>query len=400
MMACKMWCASRHPIRMEDSKVPYKLLGILIISALLISGCGKVELQEAAIPLSVGADLKDDQINLAICIANPVPTEKTSGDEQQFSVLNSNGKTFSEAIRNASLSFANYPLWSHLDLSVVGENLARTDMALASDFITRNRYVRKDLLIVVTHKVTPAELLSVKPILAPHPPTAIKNLLRIQETQVGIYTPVEYTELLHRFLTPGIEPVLPMITIDKSGQEDKFLLDGMAAFKGRKMVGSLNEDESRGYRLMKPGYIRGGLFMVPSPLDPQDLVTLELSRAQSKVTPVVQDRIKMKISVKAEGNFYEQNGTDNLFTPTAFKLLEKAAEQELTRQMQASVHKAQELNSDIFGFGEKIYQLDPQLWKTLHPQWDDVFPTIECEFQVQFSLRRSYLANKTFVFRE
>ncbi|WP_046495336.1 Ger(x)C family spore germination protein [Syntrophomonas zehnderi] len=372
----------------------------LILAALLIGGCGKIELQDTGIPLSVGADLKDDQIDLAICLANPLPTEKSTDNEPQFMVLNSSGSTFSEAIRNISLSFSDYPLWSHLQLSIVGENLARSDMSLVLDFITRNRYVRKDLLIVVTHKVTPAEILSVKPILAPHPPTAIKKMLKIQEAETGIYTPMNYTEILHRFLTAGIEPIIPMITIDRSGAEDRFLLDGMAVFKGRKMVGILNENESRGFRLMRPEQIRGGLFIMPSPLNRKNLVTLELSRSQAKITPVFKDnQMIMKIQLKAEGNFYEQSGTDNLFTEPMFKRLEAAAEQELTQQILDSIHKAQELNSDIFGWGEMVYRSDPRIWKTLEPKWDQIFPAVQSDISVDFSLRRSYLTDKSFVFR-
>lgn len=395
-----MWCVRLALIRMGADEMRYTGLCGLILAALLICGCGRIELQDAAIPLSVGADLKDDQIDLAICLANPLPAEKATSNEPQFMVLNSGGQTFSEAIRNASLSFSDYPLWSHLDVSIVGENLARTDMALALDFITRNRYVRKDLLIVVTHKATPAEVLNIKPVLAPHPPTAIKKMLKIQEIETGIYTPVNYTEILHRFLTSGIEPVIPMITIDRSGPEEKFLLDGMAVFKGRKMIGSLDENESRGFRLMRPGYIRGGLFIIPSPLNRENLVTLELSRSQAKITPEFKDnQIKMEIKIKAEGNFYEQSGTDNLFSAQIFKQLESAAEEELTRQMLDSIHKAQELNSDIFGWGEMVYRSDPRLWKTLEPEWDQVFPAVQSDISVDFSLRRSYLTDKSFVFR-
>lgn len=377
------------------------LLGLLLFIVLIISGCGKVELQNAAIPLSVGADLEDHKIALAINVANPVSPEKATSGEPQFTVLTSTGQTFSEAIRNASLSFSNYPLWSHLELSIVGEKLARTDMSLVMDFIVRNRYVRKNLLVVVAHNATPEEILSVKPLLEPHPPTAIKHLLQIQESQLGIYTPIEYTELLHQFSSPGIDPVLPMITIDKSGPAEKHKLDGMAVFKGKKMVGILDESESRGFRLMRSGMIQGGLFLVPSPVNQENWVTLELSRSQSKITPQYQgNQIKMKIDINAEGNFYEQSGSDDLFSPEMFKQLEKIAEKELEQQMTSSILKAQGLNSDIFGWGQMIYRDNPKLWKRLAPEWDQIFPAVQSEFNVTFSLRRSYLTDKAFVFRE
>ena len=81
--------------------------------------------------------------------------------------------------------------------------------------------------------------------------------------------------------------------------------------------------------------IAGGLFLVPSPLNNDTWITIELSRSQAKITPQIQGReIKMQIEISAEGNFYEQGGSGNLFSLEMFKQVEKASEQELGRQME------------------------------------------------------------------
>ena len=229
-----------------------KLIGWLFLLAIFLSGCGKIEINDACIPLSLGGDYKDNQIIISTQLANPSSPEKSGGDTPQFKVITGSGETFTEAVRNTSLSLATVPLWSHTQLSIIGENLAKHDISHVVDFLARNRYARKNNLLVIAHNASPEEILNVKPIIEPYTAIAIKNILKVQETQLGIYTPIDTTELLQRLASPGIEAVVPMITIAKNGNKDQILLDGMAVFKGTRMIGTLNEMESRGYHLMSP----------------------------------------------------------------------------------------------------------------------------------------------------
>lgn len=64
-----------------------------------------------------------------------------------------------------------------------------------------------------------------------------------------------------------------------------------------------------------------------------------------------------------------------------------------------SIRKAQSLNSDIFGWGYSVYRSDPATWKAIEKDWDQRFPEIPYELNVEFDLRRSYLTDRSFVFR-
>ncbi|MBP1762231.1 MAG: hypothetical protein H6Q64_1773, partial [Firmicutes bacterium] len=218
--------------------------------------------------------------------------------------------------------------------------------------------------------------------------------------QLGIYIPTDLKEFLQKLADPGIEPTIPMITISKNGSEKQLLLEDTAIFKGTKMIGSLNETQSRGYSLMNPKTQTIGLFLIPSPVNPDNKITLEISYSQSKVKPVINGQnIKMYIEINIDGNFYEQSGGENLFTPEMFNIIERAAEKELKKQMILSINKAKALNSDIFGWGNSVYRQDPKLWKQIEGDWDQLFPEIPYEIKVSFALRRSYLTDRSFVFR-
>jgi Ger(x)C family germination protein len=377
-----------------------RLLWTVLLTILLLSGCGAKEINEASIPIGWGIDYRNHQFMFSTQLAQPLPPEAGGGEGPQFSVLSATGKTTTEAGRNIMLSFPNTPLWSHTNLLLLGEGLATTDMALFMDFITRNRLFRENTSVVITHQATPEQIFKVTPLLVPYTATAIRDSLTNQESQLGVYTPMYLNELTDRFAVSGIDPVIPMVMIDKKDQQETIKLEGMAVFRQRKMVGILNEMESRGYRFMRPKMIQGGLFVIPSPTDEGKWITLEVSRSQAKITPKIQgNKIIMKIEIKGEGNFYEQGGSGDLLNPKGIKTLEALANQEIRKQIAMCIHRAQSLESDIFGWGRMIHSADPNLWKELEPDWNQTFPDVNSEVTVKFSIRRSNLTDKSFVFR-
>ncbi|NLW90276.1 MAG: Ger(x)C family spore germination protein [Syntrophomonadaceae bacterium] len=377
------------------------LIMAMLLLAVTAAGCGTTEINKSSIPLGFGADFKNNQVIFTTQLAIPTSPEKNGGGGPQFIAQSATGATVAEAARRISLTSSQYPLWSHSSLMLWGEGLAQSDLSQFMDFVSRNRFVRKNIQVVVTHKASVEEIFNTKPIATPYTATAITDLLQTQETQLGIYTPITLIQVIERFAEPGIEPVIPIITVKKAAQGNQLLLEHMAVFRDRRMVGILTEKESRGYRFLSPRMIEGGLFTVPFPGQPDKKVTLEMSRSQAKIKPLIQGQnIVIRIEISAEGNFYEQNSSGDLFTLTTFKKLEKLADQEITSEINAAISKAQSLNSDIFGWGKLIRQTDPELWKQIGPEWPQRFTDVQPEITVKYQLRRSYLRDKSFVFRE
>lgn len=377
-----------------------RLLVIPLLIIIGLSGCGKIELNNAAVPIAFGTDFKDNRIVIAVQIAKPASPGTSAGNGPLFSVITASGRTFSEAARNTSLFFSAIPLWSQIQVSLMSDTMAKRGVSDQVDFMSRNRYARKTNTLVVTKNATPQQVLNIVPYLEDYTGMAIMELIKNQETQLGIYTHTDVKQFLQKLAEPGIEPAVPMITIQKNGNENQLLLEDTAVFKDTKMIGSLNEKESYGYNLMNTKVKTLGLFLIPSPLNPEHKVTLEISSLQKKVKPMIQGQsIKMFIQLDIDGNFYEQSGTESLFSPEIFKMIEKTAELELKNQMTLSIIKAKSLNSDIFGWGNLVYKKDPQVWRLVEADWDELFPQIPFEIKVNFALRRSYLTDKSFEFR-
>ncbi|HWQ74472.1 MAG TPA: Ger(x)C family spore germination protein, partial [Syntrophomonas sp.] len=348
-----------------------------------------------------GTDLINNEVVIYIQIAKPSsPEYGGESDVPQFSVISASGRTVSEASRNISMFFSSISLWSQIQVTVLSEDMAKKGFKEQVDFLVRNRFASRTTTLVVTKDVTPEQVLNVNAYLENYSGMAIKKMLKNQEKLLGIYKHVSTENFLEALAAPGIEPTIPMITIRKNGNEKQLLLEDTAVFKDAKMIGTLNEMESRGFNLLDPKAKSRSIFLIASPINPSHKITLEISSSNLKVEPVIDGaKIKMSIKMEMDGNLYEQSGTENLFTPAIFKLIENSAEQELERQMVMAINKARALNSDILGWGHLIYRKDPQIWAKIGGDWDLLFTEIPYEITIDFNLRRSYLTDKTFVLR-
>ncbi len=375
------------------------LFPLLLILLLLLAGCQSREINNTTSVLGLGVDLKDNQIETSVQMTKPVPPEQ-AGQENPTVTVSTRGATLSEAARQIFLSIPRQTIWTHSSTMFLGEKLVQRDLGLIMDILVRNVEIRKSATVFITRGFTTQEIMQSQTPLEPYSSLGMRDLLQAQEKQVGIYVPVKLGEFIYLLSTPGIDPLVPQITLGKQGDKMIPTLKGSAAFRGRKMVGSLNEDETQGYRWMQAGNIEGGMFIIPSPIDPQKKVTLELIRSRSKTkATVVDQKIKMQIEIQAEGNFYEQNSTGAVLTPKNIKIMEELASREITRQCNASITRAQSLSSDIFGWGRQVESASPETWKQVASRWNEVFSEVEADVQVKFFIRRTYLTDSSFVFR-
>lgn len=92
--------------------------------------------------------------------------------------------------------------------------------------------------------------------------------------------------------------------------------------------------------------------------------------------------------------FLEQKGTQELLLPETIKILEQKISRQVETEVMAAVRKAQELDSDIFGFGLAISRAQPQEWKQLEQNWEKLFPTVELKVHAICKIKRSNLLAK------
>lgn len=385
----------------------YLILTILLLSTFNLSGCyNRLEVNDTAIVVGYGVDIKGEQKVFSAQLALPKPRGEGAGSTGPlFRVVSEPGQGFAEAARRVFLSLPRTPLWAMTNTMIMSEELARKDIGLVVDFFARNRFLRNNLFLFLSKGASPEDIYKVEVPPENYSALALEKMIKSQEHQIGIYIPVTQKDFLYKSSTAGIEPVIPQVIIKKTGEEESLKLEGTAVFRGRRMVGSLNEQESRGFRYLSPQMISGGLFIVESPdgnTDTgtlQNTVTLELVRSQAQIKPVLDgDKIKMNIKIEAEGNLYEQNNSTDLSSQEMIKNLEEVANETIKSNIQVCIDKAQLLKSDILGWGLNISRYCPQEWEELKDNWPQDFARVESEISVDYKIRRGYLLEQVFKF--
>lgn len=375
----------------------------LIFLLIFSPGCGAKDVNDTSIPMGLGFDWeKENEFKISAQLAKPVTSEEGSSDEEaSFIVVSETGQTLTMAARNLLLTLPRVPLWTYASVVVLGENLVTQDAVFYADLLARNPTIRNNAMVVVTKDITPEAMFQIKTPLEPYSALGVTKILKNQEKQLGIYIPITIGDFIGKISTPGIELLIPIVTVIKNGDSETLKVEGTAVFAQRKMIGHLNEKESRGYRWLNAKPIQGGILSIPDPKDSKKLVGLEVIRSAAKVKPIIDKKghITMNINIEAEGNFYEQQTTHELLNLEGFKAMDKLAAKEIEKEISLAIIRAQELNSDIFGWGQLVYNSYPQVWNKIESDWYDYFPNIKTNINVEFKLRRTYLTDESFKFR-
>lgn len=373
---------------------------ICIFLALNLTSCRSAhELNKLAIVMGVGVDKgKDvDPIQMTVQIANVSgatasknTSKSSSGGASNTSYLNleENGRGISEISKNFSRKLNRRLFFSHNQIIIFGNSAAEAGIKNYIDFFLRNRETRL-LVWVLVAKGPASEILNIPPELETNPGRNIGELIKNEQDRSQIPA-VNLKEFSSKLMSKTTAPTAPMIqaSIDKNTKQMTAYLLNTAVFKKDKMVGTLDKKETRGL-LWCTNKVKDGAIVI-NPQDGSDTVTIETTRAVSKITAKIKDNEpSIKIEIKQEGDLDEQTSSKNLANPKAFTALEKAESEVIKNEIMIALKKSRELNADIFGFGDTIYQHYPKQWSKIEKNWDEIYQNIHVDIRVDTKLRRT-----------
>lgn len=380
------------------------LVLFIIIFPLLLCGCyDRLETNQTVVSAGVGIDLnREGRIDFTVQLNKPVDPQKTTTFTQQVENISAEGDSITEAARRTMLYVPRVPLWSHADIFVIGGSLAQNGLGGMPDFVSRNRNIRHNIIVLVSPENKPEEIFKSSCPLSLCSSRGVLRILKFQEKMLGCYTSVDMLHFFGRLATPGIDPLAPQVVITKDIKGNNILtIEGMAVFSGDKMAGSLDARESRGYRFMYPKDYKGGILTVKSPFNPDDFIDLEISHFKSSIKPVKKDdKIIIRLETELDLNIFGIQAKEEILTTEKITDLEKAAQNQVKEDITACVEKAKKLNSDIFGFGQSIYRYMPKEWEKLSSNWEQVYPDIDYEVKVKTKIKNAYFISKVYLPKE
>lgn len=377
---------------------------VVVVSCLLLPGCwNQRELNDLSIAFALGIDLDEEgKYIVSAQIINPSEISPArsggGGDQAPVSTFETRGETLFEAFRRLTKLVPRKVYFAYVRVVVFGEDVARRGIKETLDFLLRENEFRTDFFLLVAKEASARDVLSVLPPLMPIPAVKMYDSLEMSEQFWAATGKITIDELIEDIVTPGKETVLTAVEVTGNlemgqrqenaqmvGDHANVRLADMVAFHGDKMVGWLDEEESKGYNYFKDN-VEDTVTSIRCPDGGK--MGVEILHVGSKVrTEVKNGQPKGYIDLRAKGNIGDVQCDVQLANQQTIKSLEEQVEKTIRKTMEKALTKAQkELRADIFGFGQALSRSDPQAWQALKNDWIDVFPDMPVDIETEIEV--------------
>ncbi|RBW69007.1 Ger(x)C family spore germination protein [Bacillus taeanensis] len=392
----------------------------ILFILLLLTGCwDRTELQDLDIVTAIGIDKGEDDVNnryrVTVQIINEGEavggTGQTAGRASPITTFSNTGSTVSEALRKISPKTANELYFPHIQVMVIGEELAKEGVTDLFDFIDRDPQFRMLFPILIARENTAENVLKVSTPLESIPASKIVGALEFTRRIWGEYASTRADQVIdsinkHAAAIIGIringdpEKGNELFNIRKIDPDTTLEITGIAVLKDGKLETWLDEDAARGVTWIKNEFTRSILN-----LDCKDIkngIAVEMVRSKTKLSAEFKEgKPIIHIDTREEGHISEVHCGIDLDKPETINKLEKELEKETKEEIMMAVKAAQEEKSDIFQFSEVVNRADPKEWNKIEKKWEEeIFPELEVKVDVRAFIRRTGMRTKSYLSSE
>ena len=383
----------------------YKILFISII-CFFLCGCGNYnELNKLSIVTGVGFDKDGDNYKLSFLIANSPKAQTSSKEgEAQTTVYTGTGKSISEAAKDIDKKSPKKLYFGHINVVIISESISKDGFLEIADWLIRNPQTRKKFYLLQAKDTSSLNVLKIISPLESFPAQGIATLIESNQESKSIATSITYSNFIGDLLKEGIDAVLPSITVEGDAEEgskqenlettepETYLkLGPLAIFNGDKLKGFTTDIQSQSINILK-NESKEINYIVN--YDNNDL-TIDSSEVKAKIT--LKDTSHIEINVSGTGNIYNINSNTDISNYKEIKKIEETWNKSLKQDLQEVINIMKyEYQSDIFGFGNLIYQNHPKVWEKIKDDWNEkYFPNLHIKINVNMTISETGSLNHT-----
>jgi spore germination protein KC len=375
----------------------FKAICLLMILSLLLSGCwSKRELNELAIVAALGIDKVDNELDITVQVVDPgeISSKQPTSGRSPVITYHSRGKTVFEAIRKMTTLTARKLYFSHLQIVVLGDELAKEGIGKPLDLISRDHEFRNDFDVIVALDSTAEEVLNVLTPIEKVPANKMLNSLKTSEKTWGTTQSIKIDELINTLNNKETSVVISAIEIhgDKSAGKDQSNVKkskasvilkyaGLAVFKEDKFIGLLSEDDSRSLGFLKDK-IDSTIEILACPKG--GTLSTEITHSKTKIKGKFKNGSpKINVSIDVNQNVGEVECNIDLTKEKSIHLVNKKTEELIKKRIEETIKTVQQdYRVDIFGFGAALHRSNPKEWKKIKKDWLTIFQELPVKVEV------------------
>jgi spore germination protein KC len=415
-------------------------LTIILIWIIALSGCwDRRELENLAFVQSLGLDLGPGGKGVTVTAMIAIPPklkggggESGGGSETGVFVLSVDAPTIFEGFNLINTTVNREVTLLQNSALLIGEDIARQGMRKWIDSLVRYREMRRTLLIFVCQGKA-ADIMKVKPKLERNPAEYFTDLARVTRL-TAMFPMMTLNEFLDHYEALAQEDYAPILARfhrhdpdeypasggsesgPKSGADSKknasggagdqsqqkpktagqaapeakdVRMIGTAIFKKDKMIGHFDIYETQVLQILTNEF-KEALLSTHDPIRRNNQIVYRLLATHA---PRIKYRHRgstdnFNVSIALEADLISiQSGID-YSNPRKGTMLAKHIALELKERILATIQKAQQYNSDVFGFGIKVRNtcLTGPEWDRYN--WPEKFKKSNIRVQVKVAIRR------------
>lgn len=357
-----------------------KIKVIFLISiSLLMGGCWDyIGLDEITVITGVAIDKKDYKYALTFEYVDFNSSTKNKGVVTK--IIESNGETIFDAIRNAKKKVRNKLYFIQTQAIIINKKIAEKDgIGTIINFFMRDGEIRETVKLVISEEKKASDILKAKSIDNPSTAYEIQKIVDDDKRVTGTTKGIALYETFNTIINNSESLGLPVIHLTNNDSKKVIEVNGIAVFKKDRAIGYLTPDESKMYLFINNS-IEGGIL--PLKYKSKDSsIALEISENNSKQSYTYKDG-KFKIKVETNTTVYmgEYIYQRTQLKEKDLKKIRKEAEKMIEKNIKKLIEKAQkEYKHDIFSFGNLIANKDSKLWHKVQKKWNKLFLTLDVE---------------------
>ncbi|MFJ8064511.1 Ger(x)C family spore germination protein [Psychrobacillus sp. NPDC096426] len=361
---------------------------LLILSGILI-GCAETNiLDRVGLTTLVGYDIGTEEKMSTTTVIREINPEFQSNVE----VITTENETSKGNKMKANRKLAKKVTVGQMRVVLFGEELAKDDLHYYIDSLLENASVSNSLyLAVVEGETAPLLQYQYKNI-----DDIGQHLYRLIEQNIKQEHMISSTlhEIAHDLYMVGKDSTIPIIRRDGELIE----LSSLALFKDGKMVSTLPLKDSFYVKLMRDSF-KSGIFET---IIKKEDIPPNLLKGTTSDIPVAFDTIHSKrelklvdpntpefdLQINLKARLVEIYPDVNSGDPKVIEGLENAISKNLSRELSRVIAHCQNVQSDIFGFGEK-YRSSVRNSNLTKEKWIEMYKNMKVNVKVEFDILRA-----------
>lgn len=376
-----------------------KKIFLLIPFILIFCGCNDYkELNNIAIVSGLAVDIKDDQYNVSILVANSNSIKESDKEGNAGNaVYDATGSTMSEALKKLDNIMPKQIYLGHLGVVVISEEVGKQGVDNITDYLFRNPETTKRFYFIMTRdKDKAGDVLKILSPLESFPFQNIRLNIENSSSSGSISDNLTYSEFLEKKLKKGSNPYIPTIKIYgsvKKGSSTKTLesadiksyigTKGLALFKKSKFVGYATENESRGINIVLGN---ANDTLIKTKWKDGNIITVIDDIKVKRTLKFKNNKPYFYIKIKGDGNIEEVTSDIDLYDEINIEDIEKDINKKIKKLTTSGINRAKKYETDIFEFGNTLYKKYPKYFYKID-DWNHYFKSLNITIDVDIQIK-------------